>query len=172
MNIELSAVHYRSRANDGVIFPLDSCPDITQMICHLQASAEKDRTALSRELHDEMGGLLVSAVMDLAFTEQNASIDDGMRQRLVRVRHSLTEAIDLKRQMIEKLRPSILDNFGLIEALKWEVKQDCARAQLRCNESYPDLVPAFTQEATITLFRIAQESLKVALRQPLVKASI
>jgi len=57
-----------------------------------------------------------SAVMDVAFAEQALPIDDRVRQRLTRVRTTLTDAIDLKRKAIEELRPSILDNFGLFEA--------------------------------------------------------
>jgi signal transduction histidine kinase len=147
-------------------FPIDRCADVTQMISHLQTCEEEDRVSLSRELHDNMGGLLVSAVMDLGFSEQNLELDEKLRQRLSRIRASLTEAIDLKREMIETLRPSILDNFGLIEALKWEVKRNCARTAILHTESYPTSMPTLTDAGSITLFRIVQESLKVALRQP------
>ena len=97
-------------------------PDTQQLVEYLQGSAESERVSLSRELHDELGGLLVSVVMDVAFAEQNLQIDDGLRRRLGRVRHSLAQAIDLKRRMIEHLRPSILDNFGLFQALRWEAQ--------------------------------------------------
>jgi signal transduction histidine kinase len=151
--------------------PLDTCLDANELVTRIQASTERDRASLSRELHDEMGGLLVSAVMDIAYTEQNLNMDDRLRQRLVRVRGALAEAIDLKREIIENLRPTLLDNFGLIEAIKWELKHECARTQLACTGSYPDAEPAFTQEAAIGLFRIVQESLIIALRQPGVKAT-
>jgi signal transduction histidine kinase len=151
--------------------PLDTCLDANELVRRIQASTEKQRVSLSRELHDEMGGLLVSAVMDIAYTEQNLKMDDQLRQRLARVRSALAEAIDLKREIIENLRPTLLDNFGLIEAIKWELKHECGRAQLACTGSYPDVEPAFTQEAAIGLFRIVQESLIIALRQPAVKAA-
>lgn len=150
--------------------PLDACPDANEMVTYLQTSAEKARAFLSRELHDEMGGLLVSAVMDIAFAEQALPIDSHLRRRLARARDSLAAAIDLKRKTVETLRPSILDNFGLFEAIKWAVKQESRRARLPCSEIYPNCEPAFTQDAAIALFRIAQESLSVALRQPSVKA--
>lgn len=151
--------------------PLDSCPAANEMVTRIQAWTEKDRAMLSRELHDEMGGLLVSAVMDIAYTEQNLQMDDRLRQRLARVRSALAEAIDLKREIIENLRPTLLDNFGLLEAIKWEVKHECARTQLVCTGSYPDSEPTFTQDAAIGLFRIVQESLQIALRQPGVKTT-
>jgi len=73
--------------------------------------------------------------------------------------------------MLETLRPSILDNFGLFEAIRWEIKRQCRRAQAQCIETYPDTQPAFNPESAISLFRIAQESHRVALRQPGVKAT-
>jgi signal transduction histidine kinase len=151
--------------------PPQNCPDANEMVDHLQASLENARGSLSRQLHDEMGGLLVSAVMDVAFAEQNMPIDDQVRQRLGRVRRTLAEAIDLKRKIIESLRPSLLDNFGLFAALKWEVKHACLRAKLAYTETYPDIEPDFTKEASISLFRIAQGSFGLALRQPSVKAA-
>jgi signal transduction histidine kinase len=151
--------------------PLRNCPDANEMVDHLQASLENARGSLSRQLHDEMGGLLVSAVMDVAFAEQNMPIDDQLRQRLGRVRRTLAEAIDLKRKIIESLRPSLLDNFGLFAALKWEIKHACNRHKLSYSETYPDVEPDFTREASISLFRIAEGFFSVALRQPSVKAA-
>jgi signal transduction histidine kinase len=147
----------------------DDYPDADEMVAYLQASIEKTNARLSRELHDEMGGLLVSAVMDVAFAEQALPVDDRLRQRLARARSTLAAAIDLKRKTIETLRPSILDNFGLFEAIKWEIKQESRRTHVPCSEIYPDSKPAFTRDAAIGLFRIVQEALGVALRQPAVR---
>ena len=146
--------------------PLTNFPGAQEMVEYLHESAEHFRASLSRELHDELGGLLVSVVMDVAFVEQHLETDHAQRERLHRVRHCLAEAIDLKRRMIESLRPSLLDNFGLFRALRWEVKHRCNTRQLPYSEIYPDIEPDFTAEASIVLFRIVQESLDVALRQP------
>jgi len=110
-------------------------------------------------------------VLPRAFAEQALPADDQLRQRLTRARSSLAAAIDLKRKATEALRPSILDNFGLFEAIRWEVKNESQRVRLPCRETYPDIEPVFTQDAAIGLFRIVQESLGVALRQPSVKAA-
>jgi two-component system, NarL family, sensor histidine kinase UhpB len=146
--------------------PLDSCPDANRMIARLLTSLEEDRACLSRELHDEMGGLLGSVIMDIEFAEQHMPLDVRLRQRLTRARGVLSNAIALERKMLETLRPSILDNFGLFEAIKWETKCQCRRAKVECVETYPDTQPAFNAESAISLFRIAQESHRVALRQP------
>jgi signal transduction histidine kinase len=147
------------------IMPITDFPGDQKMVEYLHKLAEQFRASLSRKLHDELGGLLVSVVMDVAFAEQNLEMDDGLRKRLHRVRHCLAEAIDLKRNMIESLRPSLLDDFGLFGALKWEVKRRCETLHLPYSEIYPDTEPNFTTEASIALFRIVQESLDVVLRQ-------
>jgi signal transduction histidine kinase len=153
------------------IAPLHGCPDAAALIAYLQASAEKTRAGVARELHDEMGALLVAAAMDVAFAEQALAGDDRLRQQLSRARSALAAAIDLNRKVIERLRPSTLDNIGLFEAIRWAVKQESERAGLSCSERFPDSEPKFSQDAAIALFRIAQESLGVALRQPSVKAA-
>jgi two-component system sensor histidine kinase UhpB len=151
--------------------PLDCCPDANRMIARLLTSLEEDRACLSRELHDEMGGLLGSVIMDIEFAERHMPLDVRLRQRLTRARGVLSNAIALERKMLETLRPSILDNFGLFEAIRWEVKRQCRRAHIECVETYPDTQPAFSSESAISLFRIAQESQRVALRQPGVTAT-
>src|SRR5580692_11657938 len=66
--------------------PLDSCPDANRMIARLLTSLEEDRACLSRELHDEMGGLLGSVIMDIDYAEQHIPLDVRLRQRLTRAR--------------------------------------------------------------------------------------
>jgi signal transduction histidine kinase len=142
---------------------LERCPGAARMVDYLHGLTERNRTRVARELHDELGGLLVAVVMDIAFAEQNSHLDDDLRQRLDRVRRTLAEAIDLKRKIIEDLRPSLLDNFGLVEALKWEIKQAELRSQIPCSQTYPEVELAFTKEASIGVFRIVQDSLRLAL---------
>jgi signal transduction histidine kinase len=142
---------------------LDKCPGINQMVDYLHSITERNRARVARELHDELGGLLVSVVMDIAFAEQNSQLDDELRQRLDRVRRTMAEAIDLKRRIIEDLRPSLLDNFGLVEALRWEIRQAELRSRIPCSETYPEMELAFTKEASIGVFRIVQDSLRLAL---------
>jgi signal transduction histidine kinase len=142
---------------------LDKCLGADQMVGYLHSLAERNRARVARELHDELGGLLVSAVMDIAFAERNLQLDDDLRRRLDRVRRTLTEAIDLKRKIIEELRPSLLDNFGLIEALKWEIKQAELRSRIPCSETYPEVELALSKDASIGVFRIVQDSLRLAL---------
>jgi signal transduction histidine kinase len=134
------------------------------LVTHLQAAVETDKASLAKELHDELGGLMVAAVMDVAWTEEHLS-STAARSRLLRVRDTLRSAIDLKRKIIEELRPSLLDNVGLFAALSWEFRQTCARSGLRCTAQYPPAEMHFAPEYSIALFRIAQEALAVCTTQ-------
>src|SRR5260370_17475761 len=97
--------------------------------------------------------------MDLSWAEQHLVPDDpDMKQRLHRVQQTLSAGVDLKRRIIEELRPTLLDNVGLFAALRWQLKETCGSAGLKCTEVYPDEEPKFTSEAAIALFRIAQEA--------------
>jgi signal transduction histidine kinase len=133
--------------------------ELVELSTHLQSVSEREKAALARELHDELGGLLVGARMDISWAEQHLSANDSdARQRLHRVQQSLAAGVDLKRRIIEELRPTLLDNVGLFAALRWQLKETCGNAGLKCVEAYPDEEPQFTSEAAIALFRIAQEA--------------
>jgi signal transduction histidine kinase len=93
-----------------------------------------------------------------------------LKQRLHRVQQNLSAGVDLKRRITEELRPTLLDNVGLFAALRWQLKETCGGAGLKCSESYPDEEPKFTSEAAIALFRIAQEAFTNILKHSAAKS--
>jgi signal transduction histidine kinase len=144
--------------------------ELVELSTHLQNVAEREKAGLARELHDELGGLLVGARMEISWVEQHlAKNDPDMKHRLNRVLKNLEAGVDLKRRIIEELRPTLLDNVGLFAALRWLLKETCASAGLTCIESYPDEEPRFKSEASIALFRIAQEGFSNVLKHSAAK---
>lgn len=78
----------------------------------------------SRELHDALGGLLVAARMDLSWLEERVNSDDPeVRAYFGRIQQALEHGFDIKRRVIENLRPTLLDNLGLFSALRWQVAE-------------------------------------------------
>jgi signal transduction histidine kinase len=139
--------------------------ELTALSTHLQGVSEEEKSALSRELHDELGGLLVAARMDLSWLQQRLPTSDpSIEQRFKRIHESLSAGVDLKRRVVEELRPTLLDNMGLFTALRWQFKETCRRAGLKCTESIPDAEPKFNPDAAIGVFRIAQEALTNILK--------
>jgi signal transduction histidine kinase len=139
--------------------------DLSELSTQLQTVAEKERAALSRELHDELGGLLVAARMDLSWLEEKVgSADPDIKSQFKRVQDALQAGVDLKRRVVEHLRPTLLDNLGLFPALRWQVSDSCGRAGLNCVEHYPSEELNLIPEASIAIFRIVQESLTNVLK--------
>jgi signal transduction histidine kinase len=144
--------------------------ELVELSTHLQNVAEREKASLARELHDELGGLLVGARMDISWAEQHLTKDNpDLKVRLHRVQQNLSAGVDLKRRIIEELRPTLLDNVGLFAALRWQMKETCGNAGLKCTESFPEDEPSFKSEASIALFRIAQEAFNNILKHSAAK---
>jgi signal transduction histidine kinase len=138
--------------------------ELSELSTHLQLIAEQEKASLARELHDELGGLLVAARMDLSWLEERVgSPDPEVRAYFRRVQDALQSGVDIKRRVIESLRPTLLDNLGLVPALSWQVRESCERAGLKCRERYPEEL-SLTAEAAIAVFRIVQEGLANVLK--------
>lgn len=139
--------------------------ELSDLSTHLQSLAEQEKSALSRELHDELGGLLVAARMDVSWLEDRVAASDPETQaHFKRVHEALQAGVDVKRRVVESLRPTLLDNLGLLPALRWQVAEACERAGIRFVEHYPPTELQLTPEASIAIFRIVQESLTNVLK--------
>jgi signal transduction histidine kinase len=144
----------------------DRIPSVPGLISYIQSVTEREKAILARELHDELGGLLVAASMDLAWLDRHLTdTADGkeLRRHLNRLKETMAGAVDIKRRIIEELRPTLLDNVGLFAALRWLVNNASAHAQLAMSIKFPAQEPQFNPEMSIALFRIAQEGLAVIL---------
>lgn len=137
--------------------------ELSALSTHLQEITEKEKSELARNLHDELGGLLTAAKMDLSWLQGRVTGEPGVEQRLHQLGAVLDEAMDVKRRVVEDLRPSLLDHFGLPTALKAYVESVCAKSGLAA-----DLAIAadeeFPNDVAIGLFRIVQEGLTNVVR--------
>jgi signal transduction histidine kinase len=139
--------------------------ELTALSTHLQGVSEQEKSALSRELHDELGGLLVAARMDVSWLQQRLPTSDpSIEQRFKRIHEYLSAGVDLKRRVVEELRPTLLDNMGLFAALRWQFKETCRRSGLRCSERIPETEMKFHPDAAIGVFRVAQEAMTNILK--------
>jgi len=149
----------------------------TAMLFHLSSSlqkvAEREKAALARELHDELGGLLVATKIDVSWLRRQA--DDGSeasKLRWERVLRCMDEGLTLKRRIIESLRPTLLDNVGVIAALRWLVDESLRRAGIACEEKYPETMPELSADSRITVFRVVQECLMNIMKHAKAKSVI
>jgi signal transduction histidine kinase len=139
---------------------------VSEMVTHIQRLAEHEKSSLARELHDELGGFLISAVMDLSILSPRvAALGADSREKMARVREALHSAIKITRRITEELHPTLLDNVGLFAALRWQLKQVCARSKVNCTDDLPAKELSLTPVASIALFRSAQEALLVGIER-------
>lgn len=135
--------------------------ELSALSSHLQQLSEKEKASLARELHDELGGLLIAVKMDVSWLQKRWPVtpDPEIQTRWLRVFKVLDDGVDFKRRIVENLRPTLLDNMGLLPAVRWITQETCSRAGLHYTESYPDVEPLLVDDAAIMVFRLVQESL-------------
>ncbi|MDB5826650.1 MAG: hypothetical protein JWQ73_870 [Variovorax sp.] len=91
--------------------------ELRHLARHLQTVREDERGVLAREIHDELGGLLTAAKLDLARVRVKVVHDDMLLARLEHAIGLLNEGIAFKRKVIEDLRPSSLSILGVRVAI-------------------------------------------------------
>ena len=132
--------------------------DITQIANHLQTAREDERSSLARELHDELGGLLTAAKLDVArMRSRLAAAPPEVLERMMHLVKTLDEGIALKRRIIEDLRPSSLNNLGLKAALEILCAEFAERSELAVRTEIDEL--PLDDAGKLTVYRIVQEAL-------------
>ncbi len=127
---------------------------------HLISVAEEEKAQLARELHDEMGASLTAINMDMmSVTEKIRSLDVNLASRIQRARETLLNAIDLKRRIIENLRPSMLDNLGLSASIRSHCEKFSRLSGVPCEVDIVEEFDKIDPLLMIAFFRITQESL-------------
>lgn len=131
--------------------------ELTEMTSHLVYAREDERARIARELHDEMGGLLTAIKLDFARLRRLPDLPPKAMERMLAIESRINEGIALKRRIIEHLRPSALDQLGLVSALEILCSD---MAELLGVPVHADLQEvSVSKNAELTLYRTAQEAL-------------
>jgi signal transduction histidine kinase len=138
--------------------------ELSSLSAFLQSNTEREKAALARELHDELGGILTPAKMDLSWLQGRLGNEPEYRDRMARLSTLIDQGIDLKRRIIENLRPSLLDHLGLASALQWYVEDTCKSANLECTLRIADNLERLPADLEIALYRLVQESVTNVLK--------
>jgi signal transduction histidine kinase len=139
--------------------------ELSELSTDLQRVQEAEKSQLARELHDEMGSILVSAKMDVSWALARVRDDHpDAAEKLRRALQSLDDGVEAKRRIVDDLRPALLDNLGLGAAITWHVEQMSERSGLNCIVEVPEDDEPLPGHIAIALFRIAQEALTNVVR--------
>lgn len=133
--------------------------EMSSLSAFLQTSAEREKASLARELHDELGGILTPAKMDLAWLQARLGTQPEYAERMRRLGALIDQGIDLKRRVIERLRPSLLDHLGLAAAIQWYAEETCRSSHIECDIRVAPTFERLPADLEIALYRLVQESL-------------
>ncbi len=139
--------------------------ELRELSEHMLRISEVEKSALARELHDELGGLLVAMRMDFSQLKRKLQMPDAAaEERWARIDAGLKAGVELKRRVIEELRPTLLDNMGVVVALRWQAEQTCQQGNIQLTTELPEVEPELNNEAAIAVFRTVQEALSNVLK--------
>ena len=138
---------------------------LRKLYLRLEQVREEERTRTAREVHDHLGQVLTTIKLELSLlrnklVDENPAIEESTGQLL----EMSDEAIQTVKKISMDLRPPILDDLGIAEAIVWQVKEFTERTGIACE--FEDELCGFEPdlERSITLFRIFQEILTNIVR--------
>jgi signal transduction histidine kinase len=134
---------------------------LTNLSAKLVQAQENERRALSRELHDEVGQALSAVLIELRNLSIKPAVQSSAESRAnVEVIKSLVEgAVRVVRNMALLLRPSMLDDLGLLPALRWQAREVSKRTGMDVNVITELTSDDFPDEYKTCLYRVVQEAL-------------
>ena len=134
---------------------------LSELAQHLQTSVEMERTAIAREIHDDVGGSLTALKFDLDWIRRHSSSAE-VQLRVTSALETVTHAIEASQRVMHNLRPAILEQ-GLVPALQWMAQRFARRTGIECafsssaNISHESL--ALPAGVPLVAYRTAQEAL-------------
>lgn len=104
--------------------------DLRELAAYMETMRETERTRIAREIHDELGSLLVALKMDVNWLEKRVADRPPLAHKCEGMGELIDIAVDNVGRIITDLRPSILDHRGLWAALAWQVQEFLKSAEM------------------------------------------
>jgi len=130
----------------------------------IMANQEKERSAIARELHDELGQVLTALRMDAVWIQNRLKDKDRQAsERALTMCQLIDKNIEDVRGMAIRLRPGVLDDLGLVDALEWYTTDFERRTEITCVFEH-EKVPPISDVIATAAYRITQEALTNVVR--------
>jgi signal transduction histidine kinase len=139
---------------------------LRQLSAHTEAVREQERKRIAREIHDELGSLLVALKFDVNWIARRVADREPVADKCQTMNRLIERAVEDVGRIITDLRPSILDHQGLVAALEWQLQEFADATEIDCDADIvaaPDAPVPEAQQAT-AVFRIFQEMLSNVAR--------
>jgi PAS domain S-box-containing protein len=133
---------------------------LRELASHLQNIREEERTNMAREIHDELGQQLTVLKMDISWLNKKLTTkDENLANKIKGVLELIDGTINTVRKISAALRPSILDDLGVAEAIEWQSRDFTSHTGIPVEFSSNVNDYKFSPAISTGLFRIFQESL-------------
>lgn len=138
---------------------------LRELLAFLQQVREEERTAIARELHDELGQVLSGLRMDVDWLQRRQPGQHGPEAAKLAAMVSLVDdALRTVRRISTDLRPAVLDDLGLEAAIEWLVEGFRSRTGIPCSLELDLAQAPLAESVTTAAFRLVQESLTNIIR--------
>lgn len=140
--------------------------ELARLSAKLINAQEEERRSISRELHDGVGQSLGALLIDIGNLSATTGCGEtaDSRELFGTIRRMAEEALSAVRNMSLLLRPSMLDDLGLLPALRWQARETARRTGIRVevfDREVPDDLP---EEHKTCIYRVVQEALRNCAR--------
>lgn len=131
-----------------------------ELASNLETIRESERTHMAREIHDELGQQLTGLKMDISWINKRVKSDDvAVQQKMQETIQLIDKTVITVRRIATELRPSILDDLGLISAMEWQSDEFEKRSEIKSIFTTNVGHITVSNEIATGIFRIFQESL-------------
>ena len=131
-----------------------------RVAARLVSAQEEERRNISRELHDEVGQSLSALLMEAGNAAANVPADAvHVRQHVDSIKKLAEASVNIIRNMTLLLRPSMLDDFGLVPALEWQAREVSKRTGIRVQVAAADSAGELPDALKTCIYRVVQEAL-------------
>jgi len=137
-----------------------SLEELRALAARLQSVREEERTRVAREIHDELGYALAAIKLEFTALLRDLPVDEGpVGQRSQSILRLVDGAIESIQRIATDLRPGILDDLGLVDAVEWVAEDFQSRTATKVQLALPEVDLAIDRERSTAIFRILQEAL-------------
>ena len=123
---------------------------------------EEEKARIAREIHDELGGTLTALKMDSHWLSRKLPANEETAElikRIASMSQSIDNAVSATRRIISDMRPTILDDLGLLAAIEWQAAEFHRHSGIECRVNCIEDEANLDKQYSIALFRILQEAL-------------
>lgn len=132
--------------------------ELKELSARLVSAQEEERRTISRELHDEVGQSLSALLMEAGNAAANIP-PAQVRQHVDSIKKLAEASVNIIRNMTLLLRPSMLDDFGLVPALEWQARELSKRTGIRVQVAAADSAGELPDALKTCIYRVVQEAL-------------